>query len=93
MSFSEAGDVKRFLVLDEEFRVVEEVPVGRVGREFYIGLEGGREAEEGDIVRLDVLEGEEESVREEVREMKERGVDVVVRRIQRKRNEGKVRKN
>ncbi|GMH99124.1 hypothetical protein TrVE_jg1623 [Triparma verrucosa] len=89
MSFSEAGDVKRFLVLDEEFRVVEEVPVGRVGREFYIGLEGGREAEEGDIVRLDVLEGEEESVREEVREMKERGVDVVVRRIQRKRNEGK----
>ena len=42
---------------------------------------------------MDVLEGEEESVREEVREMKERGIDVVVRRIQRKRNEGKVRIN
>lgn len=50
-SFSEAGDVKRFLVLNKEFEVKESLEVGRVGREYFIGLENVGECVEGDVVR------------------------------------------
>lgn len=81
-SFSEAGDTKRMLILDSDFRHVSDAPVGRVGREYYIGLHGVEKAEKGDIVRLDVLEGTEEPG--DVKSLKERGVDVLIRKIPRR---------
>ena len=75
-SFSEAGDQKRFLELDADFRWARDVPVGRVGREYFIGSAAA--AEPGDMVRFDVMEGDEELL--EVEEARSRGVDVIVRR-------------
>ena len=75
-SFSEAGDQKRFLELDADFRWARDVPVGRVGREYFIGSAAA--AKPGDVVRFDVMEGDEEL--REVEEARGRGVDVIVRR-------------
>ncbi|GMH74142.1 hypothetical protein TL16_g10779 [Triparma laevis f. inornata] len=88
-SFSEAGDVKRFLVLNKEFEVKESLEVGRVGREYFIGLENVGECVEGDVVRVDIVEGDteaEENVKPHIQNLKDKGVDVIIRRIQRTKN-------
>ena len=71
-SASEAGEYKRFVWLDADFRYDSDVPLPRLGREYHVGLEGLERAVSGDVVTLTFTSGEA-GLAEKLQKIKEAG--------------------
>ena len=76
---AEAGEKKRFVWLDGDFNYVEDVPLPRFGREYHRGVGKIGEAKEGDVVVVEVEEGEEETMQEYREECDHRGISLRVK--------------